>query len=124
MGTDTYTIAVTTTGSAGSATGTADSVPIRGEIVSIKTDYHTSAPNTTTVTYTEFGGMGQAILSLSASNTDATHYPSTVVNNASGAAVTDASRPILLTGTKVRVAVASSNALTDAVVVTVKVKRA
>jgi len=66
-----YRIPVTTTGSAGSASGTGTSeLPIRGWIDSIFVDYHASAPNTTLVDLDESGGAGRKFLDLSAGNTD------------------------------------------------------
>lgn len=111
-------IRVTATGSAGSATGTADSKPLYGRLVSVTIDYHASAPNTTTVALAETGVPGRTLLSKSGSNTDVTHYPRVQMQDTSGSAITGVYEPFALNGSKVRVTVAASNAMTDVVVVT------
>ncbi len=115
-------VTVTTTGTAGSATGYAETDQYHGELWALKMDFSGDAPGTTTVVVAEIGGAAETILTLSAGNTDATYYPSSVVHTAAGAAVTNASRPILLTGTKLRITVANSDALAAALVVSVKIK--
>ncbi len=117
---DAVTIKCTPVGGAGSATVTVDSIPIRGIISGVKVDY-VGVPNTTTVTITEAGGMQQNILTLAASNTDATYYPTAPASTQAGADVDAAvvRVPITLVGTSIRVVVALSNAVTDGVVVTV-----
>jgi hypothetical protein len=44
------TIKITTTGSAGSAAGSAESVPIQGFLLDVYLDYHASSPGTTDLT--------------------------------------------------------------------------
>jgi hypothetical protein len=53
------TIKVTTTGAAGSATGSASTVPIQGFLLDVYLGYHASAPATTDVTITDpvFGNL-------------------------------------------------------------------
>jgi len=122
-----YRVAVTTTGEAGSATGSANSETINGEIHAVHIDYNASAPDTTTVDIDEVGGAARKILDKAASKTDVTHYPRVAVEDNTGTGVTyDGSNeiyePFALAGRKLQVAVAASDELTDAVVVTIIVK--
>lgn len=112
-----YIVRVTTAGSAGSATGTADSEPIYGSLSAIKVDYNASTPATTTVSIAEVGGLGRTVLSKAASATDATHYPVIQAQDTSGSNITGQYQPIRLTGERLRVTLALSNALTDAAVI-------
>lgn len=117
MGYSNYVVPVTTTGSAGSATGTAK-LNIVGYIESIKVTYH-SAPNTTTVDIDEASGMGRKLMDLAAGNTNVVIYP--VVNNTNnaGAAVTGIYTRYFVPNTPVTITVAASNALAPAVTVTI-----
>lgn len=115
-------VLVTTTGTAGAATGTADSEPIHGEIVAVKLDYHASAPVTTTVDLDELGGAARKILDKAASNTDVVHYPRVLMQGITGADLTAWYERHVLAGRKVRVTVALSDALTGAVTATLIVK--
>lgn len=115
-------ISVTTTGSAGSAVGTAYSdLVVSGIVTGVKVDYNGSAPNTTTVAITEDGGMQQNILTLAAGNTDGTYYPTAPAHTQAGAEVDAAvvRAPLTVAGSKIKVVIGASNALTDAVIVTV-----
>ena len=119
-------IAVTTTGSAGSATGAANSTnTISGRILKVRLDFHASAPASTDVTITERIGSTdwETIHTESNSGTDVTRYPRRAVDDAAENTVTydgtnEIYEPFVVDG-YVRVAVAQSNALTDCVVVTV-----
>lgn len=113
-----YQVVVNTTGSAGSATGTADSNPIMGELLAVYIDYAGTAPGTTTVTIDEIGGAGRRLLTKSASATDITHYPRAQMQDNTGANLTGVYERFALAGRKVRVSVAASNALSPAVTVT------
>ncbi len=113
-------IPCTPVGSAGSATVTVESGVVQGIITGVKVDF-TGAPATTTVTITESEGMQQNILTLAAGNTDGTYYPTAPASTQAGADVDAAvvRVPIIITGNKIRVVVALSDAVTNAVVVTV-----
>lgn len=111
-------VRVTTTGTAGSATGTADSNPISGTLFAIKVDYHASAPGTTLVDVDELGGMARKLTDLAAGNTDLYFYPLLQGADNTGSAVAGAYTNVVIPGRRVRVTVTASNALTDAVVVT------
>jgi hypothetical protein len=117
-------IKVTTTGSAGSATGAANSdFAIIGRILAIRLDYHASTPATADVTITERKGTTdfQTIMVETSSTTDIVRYPRKAVEDNAEAGVEYASgfpiyEPYCVAG-KIRVAVAQGDALTDAVVV-------
>lgn len=115
-----YQIRCTTAGSAGSATVTAYSEEvIQGIVTAVKVDYNTPI-TTTTVVITEDGGMQQSILSVGAGAvTDIIRYPTAPAYTQANAAVSGVVVPIMLAGSKVKVVVALSDALTDAVIVTI-----
>lgn len=118
----THVVRVTTTGSAGSASGSATTeLPVRGLVMAIKVDYHASAPNTTTVNVDEASGMQRRLLQKAASNTDAVHYPVVQQHDTTGTAITGQYTPVYVNGVRLSVSVGSSNALTDAVVVTIDI---
>jgi len=93
-----YQVAVTTTGSAGSATGTADSNPITGELLAVFVDYNASAPATTTVDLDEVGGAGRKLLDKAANATDVTHYPRVLMQDNTGANLTGVYERFALAG--------------------------
>lgn len=68
------TVGVTTTGSAGSATGNADSSLFVGEIVGIAINYDANAPNTTDVVIKD-KRTGVEILRINNANTDVYKTP-------------------------------------------------
>lgn len=117
------TVPVTTTGTAGSATGTALSEPINGDLVAVRVDYHASAPATTTVDLDEVGGAARKLLDKAASNTDAVHYPVVAASDNTGTPLTGIYTRLPLAGRKVQVTVAASDALAPAVTVTLLVER-
>lgn len=110
-------IPVTTTGSAGSASGTEDSEPITGFLMYARIEYH-SAPSTTTVDIDEVlsGALGRKLLDKAASNTNVTHYPRHEMQNNTGTGV-GLYQPEYLAGRPVRVTIALSDALDPAVTV-------
>ena len=114
-----YTINVTTVGSAGSAAGAASTPQtIRGYLDAVRITYHASAPATTDVNLTELSGLGRTLLIVADSNTPGVYYPRAFVHNPSGVASTTNVTRYLLVDTQLQVGVAGSNALTNAVVVT------
>jgi hypothetical protein len=113
-----YQIPVTTTGSAGAATGTAR-MSITGFIEAIRVNYHGSAPATTTVDIDEDGGLGRKLMDLAAANTDAVIYPIVQNTDNTGAPVEAEYTRYLVPNTPVIVTVAASDALTNAVVLTI-----
>lgn len=112
-----YPVKVTTTGSAGSATGQADSEPIYGTIRGLKIDYNGSAPATTDVTITEVGGLGRTVLTRANTNTDGTFNPGAQLHDSTGNGIAGAYAPLHIAGARLRVAVAESDALVPAVAV-------
>ena len=109
---------ITTTGSAGSATGSGTVSCVPGELAFIARDYHASAPGATTdVTITQ-AAAPTAILTVTDSATDAINCPSLTRVTTANVAITDSSAPLYIHG-PVSVAVAQCNALTGAVVVTI-----
>ena len=110
------TIAVTTTGSAGSATGSSNAL-IRGEVLQIFFNFHASAPATTDTTV-ELTDTGMDILVVTSSATDVTLHPRAGLVTAANAAITDGHHPFVSDGL-VTVSLAQCDALTDAVVATI-----
>lgn len=109
---------VTTTGSAGSATGSATSRHIDGFLLDLYVNFQ-SAPATTDTTIS-FGtpALGN-ILVLTSTNTDVLHAPRKQLSDAAGAAITGGYDLHPVNGT-IKVDLAQCDALTDAVVVTIR----
>ena len=111
----TEVVRVTTTGSDGSAAGSAVSGVINGLIENIYLDFHASAPagtHDTTISYTIRGGN---ILAVANSVTDALFTPRAKPVDLANAAITNAHTRFACNQT-LTVTVAQSNALTDDVV--------
>lgn len=107
-------VRVTTTGSNGSAAGSATSVALNGELIDIHLDYHATAPNTTDVTIA-YGTPGLGTIATNAdSATDVLLAPRQELPSASGNW-----ELYPLNGT-ITVAVAECNALAPAVVATIR----
>jgi len=112
-------VAVTTVGTAGSAQGSAVTPSsLNGYLAEISVNYHASAPASTVLVITDTT-TGRVILTLDATATDVTLYPRVQVHDEEGAAITGAYDKIPLYGS-LTVTVTASNALTNAVVVTLK----
>jgi hypothetical protein len=110
------TIKVTTTGAAGSASGSAQTVPIQGFLLDVYIDYHASAPATTDVTISDpvFGNL----LVVSNNKTDGKYSPREPNCDAAGAA--NGRYDLVPINSKLTVAVAQADALTDCVVLTLR----
>lgn len=106
-------IRVTTTGTAGSATGEAQAL-VKGAIHSIYLDFHASTPATadTTVSYADRGG---SIVVVTSSATDVMLHPRAKPVDNANSAITNASA-FFVSDQAIKVAVAQGDALTDAVV--------
>lgn len=116
----TETITVNTTGSAGSATGSASSPRIRGLFYKIKLDYNAAAPNTTDVVITtvdDNDATVDTILTITDNEVDGTYSPTTPTHDNTGTLTGDRILEDIPLGT-VKVSVAGCDALTAAVVVT------
>lgn len=110
---------VTTTGSAGSAAGTATTLALEGWIDAIKLDWSASAPATSDVTIVEVGGLGRTIYTKSNSVTDVTFYPALQKGDNTGTAISGAYGRIYLPTTALIITIAQCDALTAALVVTI-----
>jgi hypothetical protein len=106
-------VKVTTTGDAGSATGSGNTGVMSGFLLDIHLDFHASAPASTDVTIA-FAERGGNVLAVANANTDALYTPRVKPVDNANSAITDAHDKFPLNG-RLSVAVAGSNALTDAV---------
>lgn len=109
-------IKVTTTGSAGSATGSGTGIGY-GELHSVVVKFHASAPATTDVAIKRtINGVDEAILTLTNVNTSAVYHPPGPQHAIAGGAVISSSyAPFVLDGELLTVTVTGCDALTDAV---------
>lgn len=113
-------VPVTTTGANGSATGTAYTPPIQGRVITVSFVPHVSLPNTSDVVFSEDGGAGRTILSLSDLTTSSvTKNPREPLTDTAGDALTfDATEPLVapiaLGGRRIKVEVTQSDALDPA----------
>lgn len=114
-------VTVTTTGSAGSATGEGYSAVMNGFLLDIYYDFHTSAPNTTdtTVSFDERGGNIDVIAN---SCTDALRAPRQALVDNAGAAISGLYGLFPLAG-RVKIALAGCDALTGALTAYVRYLR-
>ena len=115
-------VKVTTTGDAGSATGSANSPVLNGELMSIYLDYHASAPGGTTDVTVTYATRGGNVLAVSNSATDALFHPRAAAVSNANAAITNAHDRFPLND-RLTVSVAQSNALTDCVVAYITYRR-
>lgn len=116
-------VAVTTTGGDGAATGTGTLATPAGYLEWVHRDYAGTAPATTDVTLAHTGPITSNIVVFTDTATDALSYPRGAASSAAGAAVTDSHVDIAIVG-PLSVSVAGSNALAPAVTVTVCVRTA
>lgn len=113
-------IPVTTTGSAGSATGTATSEIITGQIIGVYANWHASAPAGTSDITVEGATTGVDLYAKSNAVTDVYKVPSVYGLDAAAAALSgDVTPQRRCINEAVKVTVAQSDALTDCVIVTV-----
>jgi len=118
---------VTTTGLAGSATGSGiTDAAVTGKILALYINYHASTPATADVVITEMRGSTalQTIWTETNSTTDIVRYPNTPAqDNAENNVTYDGTNEIYIpfvTNSKINAAVAQADALTDAVVIEVR----
>lgn len=110
-------VAVTTTGSAGSATGTGTLVTPSGWIEWLRYDFHASAPATTDVTLSYADTPpGGTIHATTDTATDVTVFPRATCVNSANSAITN-SYTRWPAGEPITVSVAQSDALTACVTV-------
>lgn len=113
-----YSTAITTTGSAGSATGSGTiTLEKMGYLEWVYYDFHASAPATTDVTGA-FAATppGGTIFTSTSSATDVLQFPRAAAVNTGGTAITNSGVPIAVSGS-VTVSVAQADALTACVTV-------
>lgn len=115
----TYTVAVTTTGSAGSASGSGVTEIAHGFLLDVFLTYHASAPATTDVTVLQTGSADNLIL-VTDNATSGRYAPRQALVTRANAAITNGHDRIPVTGT-ITVSVAQSDALTGAVTATIRV---
>lgn len=106
-------VSVTTTGSAGSATGSSYSNAMHGFLLDIYLDWSASAPATSDVTISHEDSKYGNVLALTNVNTDALYAPRVKPVDTTGTAITDAHAYIPLNG-RLLVSVAQCNALSPA----------
>ena len=123
MAVEKHTLKISTTGSAGAATGSGIlSLPLC-ELVAIYLDYHASAPATTDVTVKSVGDPATVtLLTRSNSATDAWMYPKVQDHDNVAAAITGSySDPVIHAGA-LSIELAQADALTDCLVATVYIR--
>jgi hypothetical protein len=106
-------VSVTTTGSAGSASGSATTAALEGLLLDIYLDYDASAPATTDVTIA-YADRASNILVVSDNATDGLYAPRVKPVDNANAAITNAFDYFPLNG-RLTVSVAQSNALAPCV---------
>ena len=118
-----HEIKVSTTGSAGSASGSAVLTLPLSELVAVHVNFHSSAPSTSDTTFTASGNpLAVVLLALTDNKTDGWFYPKTQDHDNTGSAITGSySSPVIHNGS-IAITLAQYDALTDAVVVTVLVR--
>lgn len=117
------TIPVTTTGSAGSGAGNADSETFHGEIMGIHINHDANAPATTDITISD-KRTGITILNINNSATDVFKVPGIFAVDSAGAGLTNDVKPQpYVVDQGVNVAVAGGNSITNHTVVTVHYRK-
>jgi hypothetical protein len=114
------TVSITTTGSAGSATGSGTTIPIMGFLLDVYLNYHASAPATTDVTISD-AVFGNVVVN-SNSATDAWLAPRKATCDAA-AASTGLYDLVPLNG-PLTISVAQADALANCLVATIRFMRA
>lgn len=117
----TYKVAVTTTGAAGSATGTGTSELVQGYLLDVWLDFHGSAPATTDTTLA-YATRGGNILVVTNSVTDVLHQPLKQASDSAAATITGVYNPYVLDD-KITVSVAQCDALAPAVTAYIRALR-
>ena len=114
-----HELAVSTTGSAGSATGSGILAVPLSELVAVHFDFHASAPATLDTTLSSSGNpAAQTFLTLTNVNTDAWYFPKLQKHDNVGAAITgDYADPVV--HGNLLLDLAQADALTNCVVATI-----
>lgn len=119
----THQIAITTTGSAGSAAGTGYFYGARGVLARLSVNWHASAPaGTSGVTIVEtWAGGSRTLYTKSNAATDVDFPPQIAAADNAAAAITGAYGYIVLNGGTITVTIAQSDALTDCLIVSLTI---
>ena len=122
MAIEKHELKISTSGSAGSASGSGVLALPLCELVAVHLDYHASAPATTDVTITASGNpAARTIFTRSNSATDGWFRPREQKHDTNASAITgDYAEPVI--HANILVDVAQADALTDAVVLTFYVR--
>ena len=122
MAIEKHTIKVSTTGSDASATGSLVTALPYSELIAVRMDFHASAPASTDTTLSSPGDpVAVTLLTVTNSATDAWYYPSIQLDGNSASAITGAYVPAIIHG-NLLTELAGSDALTDALVMTIWVR--
>jgi len=118
-----HELKVSTTGSAGSASGSGSLALPLSELVAVHLNFHSSAPSTTDTTIKATGNpLELTILTLTNVNTDAWYYPKVQDDDDVGAAITGAYSDPVIHNKILNIDLAQCDSLTDAVVATIYVR--
>ena len=117
-----HELRVSTTGSAGSASGSSILALPLCELVAVHLNFHASAPATTDTTVKSPGNPASVtLLTVSNSATDAWYYPKVQKHDNTGAAITgDYADPVV--HGNLSIDLAQCDALTDALVATIYIR--
>ena len=119
----THELKVSTTGSAGSASGSGSLALPLCEVVAVHVNFNSSAPNTTDTTIKATGNpLELTILTLSNDNTDKWVYPKTQDHDNAGSAVTGSYSSPVVHNHILTIDLAQCDALTDALVATILIR--
>jgi hypothetical protein len=122
MAIERHVIKVSTTGSDASATGSLVVALPYCELLAAYLNFHASAPASTDTTLSSPGDpVGLTLLTVTNSATDAWYYPTHQLDDSSGSAITGAYIPAVIHG-NLLVELAGSDALTDALTLTIFVR--
>jgi len=122
MAIERHIIKVSTTGSDASATGSLVVALPYCELLAGYFNYHASAPGTTDTTVSSPGDpVSVTLLTITNSVADAWYYPGIQMDGNTGSAITGAYVPALIHG-NLLVELAGSDALTDALILTIFVR--
>tara|TARA_R110000744_G_scaffold49799_1_gene108027 strand:+ start:170 stop:541 length:372 start_codon:yes stop_codon:yes gene_type:complete len=122
MAIERHIIKVSTTGSDASATGSLVTALPYCELLAVYMNFHASAPASTDTTLSSPGDpVSVTLLTVTNSATDAWLYPTHQLDDASASAITGAYIPAIIHG-NLLTELAGSDALTDALVMTIFVR--
>ena len=122
MAIERHIIKVSTTGSDASATGSLVTALPYSELLAVYMNFHADAPASTDTTLSSPGDpVSVTLLTVTNSATDAWFYPTHQLDDASASAITGAYIPAIIHG-NLLTELAGSDALTDALVMTIFVR--